>query len=52
MRFVELEEARQASGLRLVIATNVPSPWSQAALGLFDVRPPIQMLNTPNRKPQ
>jgi len=38
MRFVELEEARQASGLRVVIATNVPSPWSQAALGLFDMK--------------
>jgi glutathione S-transferase len=38
LRFVELEEARQASGLRLVIATNVPSPWSQAALGLFDMK--------------
>jgi hypothetical protein len=38
MRFVELEEARAASGLRLVIATNVPSPWSQAALGAFDMK--------------
>ena len=38
MRFVELEEARQASGLRLVIATNVPSPWSQAAMGVFDMK--------------
>ena len=38
MRFVELEEARQASGLRVVIATNVPSPWSQAALGIFDMK--------------
>jgi len=38
MRFVELEEARQASGLRVVIATNVPSPWSQAALGVFDMK--------------
>jgi glutathione S-transferase len=38
VRFVELEEARQASGLRLVIATNIPSPWSQAALGLFDMK--------------
>jgi glutathione S-transferase len=35
---VELEEARAASGLRVVIATNVPSPWSQAALGAFDVK--------------
>jgi glutathione S-transferase len=38
MRFVELEEARQASGLRVVIATNVPSPWSQAALGILDMK--------------
>lgn len=38
MRFVELEEARQASGLRMVIVTNVPSPWSQAALGIFDMK--------------
>ena len=38
MRFVELEEARQASGLRVVIATNVPSPWSQAAMGVFDMK--------------
>ncbi|HEY6477369.1 MAG TPA: hypothetical protein VI456_12365, partial [Polyangia bacterium] len=38
MRFVELEEAREAKGLRVVIATNVPSPWSQAALGLLDMK--------------
>jgi len=38
MRFVELEEARQASGLRVVIVTNVPSPWSQAALVIFDMK--------------
>jgi glutathione S-transferase len=38
MRFVEPEEARQASGLRVVIAINVPSPWSQAALGAFDMK--------------
>ena len=38
VRFVELEEARAASGLRVVIATNVPSPWSQAALGAFDMK--------------
>jgi len=38
VRFVEFEEARAASGLRVVIATNVPSPWSQAALGLFDMK--------------
>ena len=38
MRFVELEEARAARGLRVVIAGNIPSPWSQAALGLFDMK--------------
>jgi glutathione S-transferase len=38
VRFVELEEARAASGVRLVIANNVPSPWSQAALGALDMK--------------
>ncbi len=38
MRFVELEEARATKGIRVVIATNVPSPWSQAALGLLDMK--------------
>src|SRR4051794_12296224 len=38
MRFVELEEARAATGLRLVIAGGIPSPWSQAAMGLFDMK--------------
>jgi glutathione S-transferase len=38
VRFVDLEEARAASGLRVVIAANVPSPWSQAALGAFDAK--------------
>ncbi|MEO5768006.1 MAG: hypothetical protein ABIS92_06610 [Polyangia bacterium] len=38
MRFVGIEEARSAPGLRLVIAGGVPSPWSQAAMGLFDIK--------------
>lgn len=38
MRFVDIEEARAASGLRLVIAGNLPSPWSQAAMGIFDIK--------------
>jgi glutathione S-transferase len=38
MRFVEIEEARAARGLRIVIAGGVPSPWSQAAMGLFDMK--------------
>jgi glutathione S-transferase len=36
--FVDLEEARAARGLRLVIAGGVPSPWSQGAMGVFDVK--------------
>jgi glutathione S-transferase len=38
VRFVELEEARAARGLRVMIVTNVPSPWSQAALSLLDMK--------------
>jgi glutathione S-transferase len=38
MRFVELEEARAARGLRLVVVMQVPSPWSQAAMGLLDMK--------------
>ncbi|MDB4980430.1 MAG: hypothetical protein JWM82_1182 [Myxococcales bacterium] len=38
MKFVELEEARAATGLRIVIAGGVPSPWSQGALGLFAMK--------------
>ena len=38
MKFVELEEARTAVGLRIVIAGGVPSPWSQGALGLFAMK--------------
>jgi len=38
MRFVDLEEARAATGLRVVTASGVPSPWSQSALGAFDIK--------------
>jgi glutathione S-transferase len=38
MRFVSLEEARAASGLRLVVTSSVPSPWSETAKGCFDVK--------------
>lgn len=44
MPFVELEEARDASGLRLVVVAGVPSPWSQAARGILHIKgidPPI-----------
>jgi len=38
LKFVSVEEARAASGLRLVLAGNIPSPWSEAAKGCFDVK--------------
>jgi len=38
VKFVSVEEARAASGLRLVLAGNIPSPWSEAAKGCFDVK--------------
>jgi len=38
MRFVNLEEARAARGLRLVVTAGVPSPWSETAKGCFDAK--------------
>ncbi len=35
--YVDFETARAASGLRLVTLANVPSPWSEAAKGIFHV---------------
>ena len=35
MEFVELAEAKARSGLRLVTVGGIPSPWSEAAKGLF-----------------
>lgn len=36
--FVDLETARATPGLRLVVAGNIPSPWSEAAKGIFRVK--------------
>ena len=36
--FVDLETARSASGLRLIIPGGVPSPWSVAAKAILDVK--------------
>jgi glutathione S-transferase len=36
--FVDLETARARGGLRLVILARTPSPWSEAARGLFQVK--------------
>lgn len=38
MKVSTLEEARAARGLRLVVTAGVPSPWSEAAKGWFDVK--------------
>jgi glutathione S-transferase len=38
IRFVDLDEARAARGLRLVVLGALPSPWSEAAKGIFDVK--------------
>lgn len=36
--FVDLDTARAARGLRLVVASGIPSPWSEAAKGIFHVK--------------
>ncbi len=38
MTLVDFETARAARGLRIVYADKIASPWSQAALGLFDLK--------------
>jgi glutathione S-transferase len=35
---VDLETARRAPGLRLVVLARVPSPWSEAAKGIFHIK--------------
>lgn len=37
LEFVDLDAARSAAGVRLVVSGLVPSPWSEAAKGLFRV---------------
>lgn len=36
--YIELEEARTAKGLRMVVVTGVPSPWGEAAKGILHVK--------------
>jgi glutathione S-transferase len=38
MEFLETAEAKRRSGLRLVTVGGVPSPWSEAAKGIFRVK--------------
>jgi glutathione S-transferase len=37
-KYVEVEDARSMSGLRLVLSPGVPGPWSEAAKGIFYVK--------------
>jgi hypothetical protein len=38
LQIVDVETARTARGLRLVILTDVPSPWSQAAKAILELK--------------
>lgn len=38
MEIVGIEEARERAGLRLVYVAGVPSPWGEAAKGIFHVK--------------
>ncbi len=37
-RFVSITQARAASGLRMACLRGVPSPWTEAAKGIFHVK--------------
>jgi len=38
LRFVDLEEARTARGVRMLAAAALPSPWTEAAKAIFHVK--------------
>lgn len=38
MDYIEVEEAKQREGLRLVLTVGVPGPWGEAAKGVFHVK--------------
>ena len=38
MDYVEIEDARKLSGLRLVLTPGVPGPWGESAKSLFHVK--------------
>ncbi|MEO2172477.1 MAG: glutathione S-transferase family protein [bacterium] len=38
MKYLSVEEARNRSGLRLVLTRGVPGPWSEAAKAIFQLR--------------
>lgn len=38
VEFVDFEEAREASDLRMIVVSGVPSPWGEAAKGILHVK--------------
>ena len=38
MEYLSIEQAKQASGLRLVLSQGVPGPWGESAKALFDIK--------------
>jgi len=38
VEYVDFEDARKRSGLRMVVVTGVPSPWGEAAKGILHVK--------------
>lgn len=38
VEYVDFEKARDASGLRMVVVTGVPSPWGEAAKGILHLK--------------
>src|SRR5688572_17529929 len=36
--YVSVEQAMQRDGLRLVVVGNIPSPWGEAAKGIFHIK--------------
>jgi hypothetical protein len=49
LEFVEVEVAKAARGVRMVVASVVPSPWSEAAKGLFRIQG-VPVLAVRNRR--
>ncbi|MET0390487.1 MAG: hypothetical protein ABW321_31235 [Polyangiales bacterium] len=38
MRFVDVETAKASTGVRVVLVKGIPSPWSQAAKAIFEIK--------------
>src|SRR5688572_8537195 len=48
LHFIDVETARAVGGPVLVVAGSLPSPWSEAAKGIFHVkRLPMQVVGYP-----